>query len=81
MRIGSDDVKPIRNDFEEDLRVALESIAQGSGDTGTLVWTPAGQAQRTLTVRHNLRFGTGRTDNNLTETWSCGLFAASPDWT
>lgn len=80
VRIGSDDVKEIRNDFEEDLRVALESIATATANTGTLVWTPSGWAQRTLTVRHDVQFQTGRTDNNYTETWSFGLVAPNPAW-
>src|SRR5262249_21343071 len=37
-----DPVIIIRNQMEEDMRVALESIASGIADTGSLEWKPQG---------------------------------------
>jgi hypothetical protein len=81
VRIGSDDVKPIRNTFEEDIRGALESIAALAAATGTLAWQPDGWAARSLTVRHDVQFDTGRDQDNLLETFHFGLVADNPDWT
>ena len=75
-----DGQRPIRNKFEEDLRVALRSIAALQIDSGTLTWTPDGQSARTLVVRHENQFTTGRGNDNYTETFSFGLLAADPDW-
>jgi hypothetical protein len=67
----------IRNGFEEDLRLALESILAADG---TFVWTPQGQAERTLTVRHDVQLEFGHDQNYLLATFSFGLVAADPDW-
>ena len=72
-----DDVVEIRNDFEEDLRVALESIMQADG---TLAWTPQGQSSRTLTVRNDVPVDFAHDANWTVETFAFGLVAANPDW-
>lgn len=78
-RVGNQ-ILAIRNQFEEDLRVPLRSIGALEVDTGTLAWTPYGQSPRQLTVRNNMKFETGYSDNYLVETFHFGLFAADPDW-
>ena len=67
----------IRNEFEEDLRLALESIFAADG---TFVWTPQGQAERTLIVRHDVQLECIHDQNYLLSTFSFGLVAADPDW-
>ena len=71
------------NDMEDALRVALESIASFTTDTGTLVWTPTGDmSTRTLVVRHDQPPLECPPDQNFTiRNFSFGLFAAEPDWT
>jgi hypothetical protein len=71
----------IWNEMEEDLRVALESIAGLTTATGTLVWTPTGAAgSNTLTVRHDVPMECPPDQNFLLRAFSFGLFSASPDW-
>lgn len=67
----------IRNEMEEDLRVALESLLQ---DDGTLAWTPVGQAARSLTVRHEVPLECPHQENYLLRAFNFGLIAANPDW-
>lgn len=74
-----DAIVVIRNEMEEDLRVAYESILDADG---TWVWTPQGEAQRTLTIRRDaqpLEFT--HEDNYQIVDFSFGLIAADPDWT
>lgn len=71
------DVVEIRNDFEEELRVALESCMSADA---TFTWTPQGQPQRTLTVRNDVPVDFAHGENYLLETFSFGLVAADPDW-
>jgi hypothetical protein len=67
----------IRNDMEEDLRVALASIKR---DDGTLAWTPLGQSSRTLTVRNEVQLEMRHIENYLLRSFTFGLIAAEPDW-
>lgn len=71
----------IWNDMEDALRVALESIAALTTDTGNLVWLPTGDvATRTLVVRHDQSLECPPDQNFLIRNFSFGLFAADPDW-
>lgn len=71
----------IRNSMEEDLRVALRSIAALATDTGTLTWTPTGAlAPKVLTVRHDVQLECPHDQNYLVRNFHFGLFAADPDW-
>lgn len=70
----------IRNQMEEDLRVALESIAQTDVDTGTLTWRPLGQTQRTLVVRNDMPLECVHDQNYLLRTFAFGLVADDPAW-
>lgn len=75
------DVVALWNEMEEELRVALDSISGDEADTASLVWTPAGLTQRTLTVRNDVELETQPDQNYLTRTFTFGLFADEPDWT
>lgn len=75
------DSVPIWNEMEEELRVALESIAGDEADTASLVWTPAGLTQRTLIVRNDVELECQPDQNYLVRTFTFGLFADEPDWT
>lgn len=66
-----------RNEMEEALRAALESILR---DDGTLSWTPLGLAARSLTVRHEVTFEAPETENYALKTFTFGLVAADPEW-
>lgn len=69
---------PVRNEMEQDLRVALESIIQADG---TLSWTPAGAAStKSLTVRHNIRLDFSPQENYVIMGFVFGLIAADPDF-
>jgi hypothetical protein len=68
------------NIMEENLRVCLESIAELDSDTGTLVWTPTGLSQRTLTVRHNVQLQCPPDQNYSVRAFNFGLLADDPDW-
>lgn len=67
----------IRNDMEEELRAALDSIYQADG---TLTWTPVGQAARSLSVRHEIPLECPHIENYLLRAFNFGLVAANPDW-
>lgn len=67
----------IRNDMEENLRVALESIQQANG---TLAWTPLGEAARSLTVRNDIALDMRHVENYLLRSFAFGLVAGDPDW-
>ncbi len=68
------------NEMEEELRVALDSISALDTDTATLVWTPGGQAQRTLVVRNDIPLECPPDQNYLVRAFNFGLFAAEPAW-
>lgn len=71
---------PQRNDMEDALREALESIIQANG---TLTWTPAtagAPAARSLTVRHNVTLEYTPQENYMVMGFVFGLVAANPDW-
>ncbi len=70
----------IRNDMEEDLRAALESIQPTTGDTATFVWTPLGQPTRTLEVRNDVALEAVHDQGYLVRNFSFGLFSDSADW-
>ena len=70
----------IRNQMEEDLRVALESIAQTDVDTATLTWTPLGQTTRTLVVRNDVPLECPHDQNYLLRAFQFGLVADDPVW-
>lgn len=70
----------LRNQMEDDLRVALRSIASVVADTGTLTWTPRGMSTRVLTVRHDVQLDCPEDQNYMVRTFHFGLVAADPDW-
>jgi len=70
----------IRNQMEEDLRVALDSIAQTDVDTATLTWTPLGQTTRTLVVRNDVPLECPHDQNYLLRAFQFGLVADDPAW-
>jgi len=72
-----DSIVVIRNDMEEDLTDALESILRADG---TLSYTPQGDSARTFTVRYEVGVEFVHTDNYLTDSFSFGLVAGEPDW-
>jgi hypothetical protein len=67
-----------RNEMEDDLRVALESIIQTNG---TLSWTPAGQSAHSLAVRHDVQLQFTPQENYMIMGFVFGLVSASADWT
>lgn len=66
-----------RNEMEDDLRVALESIIQADG---TLAWTPLGQSARSLTVRHDVQLQYTPQENYMIMAFVFGLVSADADW-
>jgi len=72
-----DDIVVIRNDFEEDLRVCLESIITADG---TLTWQPQGQLERSLVVRHDVQLEYVHDQDYRVVAFHFGLVAADPDW-
>jgi hypothetical protein len=68
----------IRNQFEEDLRLALDDMI--APDSGTWVWTPQGQPERTLEFHSEVALDCPHAENWLVQTFSFGLVAAEPDW-
>jgi hypothetical protein len=72
-----DDVVVIRNDMEEELTDALESILRLDG---SFSFTPQGLANRTFTVRYEVGLEFVHTDNYLTDAFTFGLIAGEPDW-
>ena len=67
----------IRNDMEEDLRAALESLLQADG---TLAWTPTGLSARSLTVRNEIPVEYTPAENYAIKAFVFGLVAGDPDW-
>jgi hypothetical protein len=72
-----DDIVVIRNDMEEELTVALESILRADG---TFAYAPQGEGTRTYTVNYEVGVEFTHTDNYLTLAWTFGLVAGEPDW-
>lgn len=68
---------PERNAMEEALRSALDSTLQASG---TLSWTPAGQAARSLTVRNDIPVEYTPQEGYLITGFTFGLVSAASDW-
>jgi len=64
----------IRNDMEDDLSDALESMIRADG---TLVFTPQGESQRTITCRYEVGLEFTHTNNYHSLDFSFGLIAAS----
>ena len=67
----------IRNDMEDELVDALESILRADG---TLSYAPQGEGTRTYTVRYEVGLETVHTDNYHKLDFSFGLVAGEPDW-
>lgn len=72
-RIGNS-IRAIRNQMEEDLLDALESILQTDG---TLAWTPAGMGARSLNVRYEVPLEFSGVE---LKAFTFGLVAGDPDW-
>lgn len=70
----------IWNEMEEELRVALDSIAGVETATATLVWRPLGQTQRTLIVRNDVPLECPPDQNYQVRTFHFGIFAQDPAW-
>lgn len=66
----------LRNDLAFPLMQALESIIAA---TGTLSWTPAGQAAKTLTVYNEIPLDIRYTDNYAVSTFTFGLISEAAD--
>jgi hypothetical protein len=71
---------PERNQMEDDLREALDSILQADG---TLSWTPAGlgTVTRTLTVRNDIPVQYSPQESYMVMGFVFGLVSAAADWT
>lgn len=67
----------IRNDMEEDLRAALDSLLQADG---TLAWTPTAMSARSLTVRYDVPVDFTPAENYAIKAFTFGLVSANPDW-
>ena len=67
----------IRNDMEDELSDALESILRADG---TLAYTPQGEGARTYPVRYEIPLEFTHTDNYTVLAFSFGLVAGEPDW-
>ena len=67
----------IRNDMEDELEAALESILRNDG---TLSYAPQGEGTRTFTVRYEIPLEFTHTDNYTVLAFSFGLVAGEPDW-
>lgn len=66
----------LRNNLAFNLQSALDSIIAASG---TLTWTPAGQAAKSLTVYNEVPLAITYSDNYTVSTFSFGLVSASAD--
>jgi hypothetical protein len=73
-------VLPLWNSMEEDLIDALESIGALTTDTGTLVWTPSGLSEHSLTVRYDVQLECPSDQGYMLRAFHFGLYAADPDW-
>jgi hypothetical protein len=70
------DCQELRNDLAFNLRDALDSIIQVSG---TLSWTPTGQAAESLTVYNEVGLEIRYSDNYTVSTFSFGLVSEAAD--
>jgi hypothetical protein len=70
------DCQELRNDLAFNLQSALASIIAASG---TLAWTPAGQAAQSLTVYNEVPLSIQYTDNYMVSTFSFGLVSEAAD--
>jgi hypothetical protein len=70
------DCQQRRNALVDDLLDALASIITA---TGTLAWTPTGEAAHTLTVYNEIPLDIRYTDNYTLSTFSFGLISAAAD--
>lgn len=70
------DCQELRNDLAFALQTALASIIAASG---TLAWTPTGQAAQSLTVYNEVPLAIGYTDNFRVSTFSFGLVSEAAD--
>jgi hypothetical protein len=66
----------LRNDLVTDLEAALNSILTVSG---TLAWTPAGQAARSLAVFYEVGLSVSYSDNYAVANFSFGLVSEAAD--
>lgn len=79
--IPSSDCQAVWNTMEAALLTALESILDGGLAVGTLSWTPAGQAARSLTdVQCEVPLDIRAIENYHVRTFTFGLVAPDPDW-
>lgn len=67
----------IRNDMEDELSNALESILRADG---TLSFAPQGEGTRTYTVRYEVGVEYVHGNNYHSLDFSFGLVAGEPDW-
>ena len=67
----------VRNDMEDELTDALESILRSDG---TLSYAPQGEGTRTYTVRYEVPLEFTHTDNYTVLAFNFGLVAGEPDW-
>lgn len=65
-------IRTIRNQMEDDLRVALRSILAADG---TLAWTPLGQSALSLTVKQDVKVEFSYIDNYLNKSFTFGLIS------
>lgn len=73
------EIVEIRNDMEETLRAAHESLLDGDG---TWSWTPLGGTERTLVIyRDEQEVAYTHVDNYAAVDFTFGLIAPDPDWT
>lgn len=70
------DCQLLRNGLAFNLQDALASIISTSG---TLTWTPEGEAAKSLTVYNEVGLDIRYTDNYLVSTFSFGLVSAAAD--
>ena len=70
------DCQELRNDLAFNLQDALDSIIAASG---TLGWTPAGQAAQSLTVYNEVPLSISYSDNYAVATFNFGLVSEAAD--
>lgn len=75
--LNQDGILTIRNQMEEDLQDALDSMLQANA---TWAWTPFGGSARTLNVRWSGMLECPHDQNFLLRAFQFGLIAGSPDW-
>jgi hypothetical protein len=76
--VSLDGCQGVRDDMEDDLRDALDSILRADG---TLSWTPTnGGGTRSLTVRYEVPVDFQPIEDYALDSFTFGLIAADPDW-